>query len=199
MRPAIASAAGGDDQHLLVGVIIQIVHIDEVFLGDAQFADGHGHARYVYHATAHKAYLAAKHGGGIHHHLHAVDVGGEHGHDHAALGLLEHVYEGLADFGFAHGIALALNVGGFAKEGQNAVSAKLGKAGEVGYLAVDRGIVHFKIAAENDGSGGAGNGDGNGSGNGVVHMDKAHRKAPKADFVARLNYVEGNTGNAVFL
>ena len=128
-----------------------------------------------------------------------MHVGGKHGHNHAALGLLEHIDKSLADFGFAHGVALALHVGGFAQKGQHALAAQLGKARKVGYLAVDGGKVDLEIAREHNGARRAGDGNGHRTGNGVVYMQKAHGKAAQAQHVAGLDHVEGHTGDAVLL
>ena len=198
-RHGLALAAGGDDENLLVGIVFQIIDVDEVFLGDGQFPDGHGHARDVDHAAPHKAHPAAEHRRRIHHHLHAVDVGGEHRHDHAALGLLEHVDERLADLGFAHGVALALDVGRFAQERQHALRAKLGKAGQVRDLPVNGREVHFEVAAEHHRARRAGNRQRHRARDGVVDVDKAHLEAAQTDFIARTHHIERHACDTVLL
>ena len=129
----------------------------------------------------------------------AVDVGGEHGHDHPAFGLLEHVDKGLADLGLAHGVAFAGDVGGFAQEAHHAVVAQHGKTGQVGDFAVDGGKVHLEVAAEDDGACRAGDGDGHGPRDGMVHMNKFDMEASQIQFVPGLDHVERNSGDAVLL
>ena len=128
-----------------------------------------------------------------------MHVGGEHGHDHPALGLLEHVDEGLADLGLAHGVTLAGDIGGFAQEAHHAVVAQHGKAGQVRNLAVDGGEVHLKVAAENDRARRAGDGNGHGPCDGMVHVDKFDMEATQIQFVPGLDDVERNPGDAVLL
>ena len=128
-----------------------------------------------------------------------MDVGGEHGHDHAALGLLEHINKRLSDLGFAHGMPLALHVGGFAKQGKHALLAEGGKAGQVDGLAVDGGKVHLKVAGHDDGAGGTGDGERYRSGDGVVDVNKTYLEAAQRDFVSGPDDVKRNAGDAVLL
>ena len=194
-----ALTAGGYHQHFLIGVAVDIVHINDVFFRDFELTDGHGNAGDVDHAAAHKAYLASKELGRIHHHLHTVDVGGEHSDDDTAFRLLEHIDEGLPDFGFGHGMALALHVGAFAQEGQHAVIAQHGKAGKISHFAVDGGEVDLEVAAEYDGACRAGDGNGNRTGNGVVHVDKLHMEAAQIQLIPGFDHIQRNTGDPVLL
>ena len=69
----------------------------------------------------------------------------------------------------------------------------------VGYLAVDGGEVHLKVAAEHHGARRTGDGQGYGSGNGVVYVQKTHGEAAQLNYVPGLNHIELHAGDAVFL
>ncbi len=109
-----------DDQDLIIGVVHDVVDINHAIGRNFEFANAHRHARNVDHTTSYKADFSTKKEGGINHHLDTMDIRGKHSHNDATFGLLKHIHERMPDFGFADGVALALHIGAFAHERQNA-------------------------------------------------------------------------------
>ena len=80
--------------------------------------------------------------------LDAVDVRGEAGDDHAALGLGEDPVEGVADGALRGGRARSLGVGRVAEQREDALLAEPGEGVHVGDAAVDRRVVEAVVAGE---------------------------------------------------
>ena len=198
-RHGLALAAGGHHQDLLVRVLVEAVHVDDALLGDVQLADLHGHPAHVDHAPPDEAHPPAVADGVVNDHLHAVDVAGEHGHDHTALGVPKQVLEGGADLDLAHGVAGALHVGGLAQQGQHALLAQGGEGSQIRHMPVDGGVVNLEVAADHHGARRAGDGNGAGACDGVAHMDEAAGELAQLDFIPGLYHMQGDVGDAVLL
>ena len=134
----------------------------------------------------------------VDHLLEAVDVAGEHGHDHAALGVAELVDEGFADLALAHGVAGALDVGAFAQQGQHARVPRHGQGTQVGDLAVHGGKVDLEVAGMHDHACGTGNDQRAGAGDGVAYLDELDRERADLDLVPGLDGVHLNAVHPVF-
>ena len=171
-RHGFALASGRHHQNLGVIIVIDGVHIDEPFVGDMQFSDLHGHTADIDHAASDKAYPPSVADTVVNHHLHAVNVGGKHGDNHAPLGLPEHGIEGLADLELAHRKAGALHVGALAQQRKHTLLTVGSQCLEVHDLPINGRIVHLEVARTDHCALRTGNRNGTGPCNGVTHMNK---------------------------
>ena len=115
--------------------------------------------------------------------LHAMDVRGEAGEDHASLGLGEDLVEGLADDALGGGGARLLGVRGVGEQGEHALLAELSEGVHVGDAAVDRRVVELVVAGEDDRAAGCVDHDRQGVGHAVADGDE--RDVERAQVEAR--------------
>ena len=99
----------------------------------------------------------------------------------------------------AHRIAGALDIGGLCQKQQHAVSADLRNAAEIGMLAVDRRKIDLVIPRMKDDADRSGDRQRDRARDRVVDVDKFHRKTPQLDDTARLDAVQADVVEVVFL
>ena len=197
-RHGLALTAGGHHQDLIVRILVQHVHIDQVSFRNLEFPDAHGHAADVHHAAADKAHPASVTDRAVDDHLHPVDIAGEHGHDDAPAGLRDHLFKRFADFQFAHGVSRALYVRAFAQQRHHALFPVAGKGLQIRYLPVDRRIVHLEVAAADHNARRAGDRDRARAGNGVAHVNKLAGELAQLNGIPRLHHMHRNAFHPVF-
>ena len=182
----LALAAGGDDGHFVAGIFVDLLEIHIGVGGQGEIAQLGAHLEDVLHAAARNGHLAAVLGGHVKDLLYPVDVGGEGGHDDAAVTALELPVERVAHLALAHGDARAFGVGGVHHQQQDALFAQLAQTGQVDHFAVDGGGVDLEVAGGDDHAQRGLDGKGAGVGDGVVHMEEFHLKTAGLDLVAVL-------------
>ncbi len=103
--------AGGDDQHLIVGIILDLLQIDQGVLGDLQEAQLASDCHVAQHGAPDIDDLAAVFDGQVHDLLDAVHVGGEAGHDQFLLSAGEDPLQGGFDVAFVGGETRHIGIG----------------------------------------------------------------------------------------
>ena len=180
----LALAAGGDQDHLVGGVAVQLVDVDEGALRDVHIAQLLGHGGVVDHAAAAEGHLAALLDGQVDDLLDAVDVGRKGGDDDPLVPRLgEQVVDAGGHLLLGGGEAGALGVGGVAQQGQHPPLAVLGQGGQVGGAAGQGGVVDLEVAGLDHHAGGAVDGKAHRVGDGVVDVDGLHGEAPQMDLL----------------
>ena len=95
--------------------------------------------------------------------LHAVDVGRKGRNDDALIaGAGKQAAHTGGHLLLGSSKARALRVGGVAQQSQHTALSVLGQGGQVGHAASQRGVINFKVAGLDDGTGGAVDGKGHG-------------------------------------
>ena len=180
----LALTAGGHQHYLLRRVLVQLVYADQGALRDVHIAQLLRHGGVVDHAAAAEGHLAAILHGQINDLLHAVDVGRKGCNDNALIaGAGKQAAHTGSHLLLGSGKARALRVGGVAQQSQHTALPVLGQGGQVGHAAGQRGVINFKVAGLDDGTGGAVDGKGHGIRDGVVDVDRLHGKAAQLDLL----------------
>ena len=132
----------------MVGPVLDLVRLDQQPLGNLDVAERSPDIDVLAHRTADQRDLATERGGRVDALLDAVDVGGEAGDDDAALGPSEDLLEVRPDLALGRREAGPVGVGRVAAQQQDAVGPQLGEPGDIGRLAVDRGLVELVVAGQ---------------------------------------------------
>ena len=179
--------AGGDDDLLLRGQVLQPVQIHHGALGHLHIPQLCGDLHNILHAAAGDGHLAPTGVGGVNNLLDAVDIAGKGGDDNALFAAGKLPDEGLAHGPLAHGVARALHISGVRQQGQNSLVTQGAEAGQVDDLPIDGGGVDLKVAGVDNGAHAGVDGEGHGVGYGMVHMDELHLELARPDGAARLH------------
>ena len=142
-------AAGGDDDHLVLGQALGGGQIHNGAGLDLQIPQLLGNLQHILHAAACDGHLAAMLLGGIQNGLDPVHVGGKGGDDDSLVAVAELTVETLCHDVFAGGVAAALHVGGVCQQGQNALGAQLAESCQVDHAVLGGGI-DLEVAGEDD-------------------------------------------------
>ena len=177
----LALRAGGDDDLLFQRHRLDLVDVDHGVFRRLHVAEVHGDFCHVFHAAARDGDLAPALRRGVHDLLNAVDVGGERRDDDALLAALEQAVEGPAHRALTHRVARALDVRRIREQRQNALLAKLAKAGKVDDLAVDGRRVDLEVARVDNGAKSCVDGKRDRVRDGVVHVDELHAELAGLD------------------
>ena len=146
-RHGLALAAGGDDTHLGRLMPVELLDVDQLGGGDIEEAHVSGHLDVAFHRKPEGGHHPTLLDGRVGDLLDAVDVGGEAGHDEAAvLVLVEQVVEDPTDFALGGGPARLVGVSGVRQQQADALGvSEMADAGQVGPAAVDRGGVDLEV------------------------------------------------------
>ena len=146
-----------------------------VYKRQAQFLR---HGGVVDHAAAAEGHLAAILHSQIDDLLHAVDVGRKGRNDDTLVaGAGKQAAHTGGHLLLGSSKARALRVGGVAQQSQHTALSVLGQGGQVGHAASQRGVINFKVAGLDDGTGGAVDSKSHSIRDRVVDMDGLHGKA----------------------
>ena len=171
----LALAAGRDEDDLIVGVVLQILDVDQGAGRNGQVSQLYGGIHHVYHAAAEYRYFTAEFYGSIHHLLHPVDVAGEGGNNDALFRRpLEQLVKALPDDTLAGGGAWLFGVGTVAQQRQHPLAAQFAKAHQVDRLAGNGGEIHLEVTGQYHQAGRGADGKSAGIGDGMVDPDKFH-------------------------
>ena len=182
-RHRLALAAGSADDNLVRTEAIDFINVDNGPLRRVDIAQLHGDAHHVHHAAAQYGHPALIAHGGVDDLLDAMDIGGEGGHDDAALGPVESLVKGSPHRALAHGVAFALSVGAVCHHHQHALVAQLCEAAEVCHLAIYRRIIQLEVTGMDNHAHGSLDGEAYGIRNGMIDTDEAHAETTNVDDV----------------
>ena len=145
-----ALRAGGDEHRLVRRHLGGLFDRDDGPLRGLEQAHLLRDLHVAQHGAAVKRDLAVVRHSGIDRHLHARHVGREGRDDHALLRLRNEAGQGVLDAGLRSGDTRDRGVGGVAEEEVHAFVAKPRQRGDVGGLAVVRGLVHLDVTGHDD-------------------------------------------------
>ncbi|MPM52053.1 hypothetical protein SDC9_98806 [bioreactor metagenome] len=191
--------AGGDHKDLIITVIGNIIKFQNRVPRNLKQTEIHRDGGYVHHAAAYKADLAAVLQRAIHHLLHAVNIAGKHGDDHAAGRGADLIGKGLSNLALGHAVAGPLDIGALAHQGHHAPLACCCQRAYIRYMPLGRSVVDLEVAAVNDGTGRGGDDQRVSACDGVIHPDKLDREAAQLDHLTGLHCVHLNAVNALLL
>ncbi len=167
-RHRLALGAGGVRHHPLRRHQLGGADVDHVGVGHPQESEFAGDAHVAHHRPANERHPPAQCHCGIDDLLNPVHVGGEAGHDDAALGAADQPVQGRADFAFRGADAGQLGVGRIAQEQIDPGVTEPRHAGQIGGPAVQGKLVELDVAGVQNRSGAGVYGDRQRVGDGVV-------------------------------
>ncbi len=185
-----ALGAGAEDAQLRVREPLGLARRHQGARPGLQVAELLGDAHVVEHRAAH--HQAASPGllRGPDHLLQARDVGAEGGDQDPPRGSLHDRMDARPHRPLTRGHALDLGVGAVAEQQQHALVAEPGQPGQVGRLAVHRGLVHLEVAAVDDHPQRGVQSQGAGVGDRMGGVDPLHRDAAKSDRITGAHGVQ---------
>ncbi len=146
-RHTLSLAAGGDDHLLLVGIVFQLVDLNQRIFRDADTAQIDGRLDDRHHTAAFHYDLAPEFICRIDDLLYPVHIGRKGRHkDTGIFVLLKQGVKGLAHCPLRGRKSRPLRIGGVTHQRQHALLADLRKAGQVNGIAEYRRIIHLEIA-----------------------------------------------------
>ena len=181
----LALGAGGDDDDLVLGQVLDGTDVHQRPGGDLQVTQLHGDLQHVFHAPAGDGHLAAILVGHIDKVLQPVGVGGKGGDDDPLVAVLELPVKALCHLSLRGGVAGPLHIGGVAQQSQDALLAQLAQTAQIGD-ALRGGGVDLEVTGHHHGAHRGLDGEGHGVGDGVVHVDEFYLEAPGLDHLAGL-------------
>ena len=183
----LALAAGGDDADLFRRQMRQFPQVHQNIVRNRQVTQIPGDLHIFNHGATVQQDLAAAAGGIVGHLLHAMDAAGEGGHDDTAAAARKYFGKGFPDIFLGEGVALALHVGGIGQQRQHTGLAVARQAGQVGQLAIDRGMVDLEVAGMDHDPFRRGDGQRATIDHRVGHPQELHAETAQLHSVARLD------------
>src|SRR6478735_7026965 len=171
-RHRLALGAGADEDHLVVGQVVELLDVDEDAVGDLEIAELGGDAHVADHGAPDHGHLAAGLLGGVQDLLDAVHVAAEAGDDDASLGVPEHLVDGRGDLQLGRGEAGDVGVRRVGEEQVDALLPQPREGAQVGEAAVERQLVHLEVAGVQQRAGLGAHEHGERVGDGVVDRDE---------------------------
>ena len=174
-------AAGGDDDHLVFGELVDMLDIHHHIFRDIHIAKHSGNPEHIFHAApgyGHLAVIFCRH---VHDLLEPVDIGGKGGDDDALIAAHEQLVEALPHLALRVGMSRLFHVGRVAEQGKYAVIAQLAQPDQVDHSAGYGRNVDLEVAGVDYRAQRRADGQGHGVRNAVVHMNKLNGKAAQAE------------------
>ena len=143
----LALTSGGDKNHLLVGIILHRLNINESVFRNVKIAKLRGCRDDVYHTPALDNHFSSIFISRIDDLLHTVHVGSECGDDNTGIFMLrKNIVEGFSHGALGHRKARPLRIGAVTHQSQNAFLSQLSKTLEIDGITENRRIVHLEIS-----------------------------------------------------
>ena len=175
----LALGAGAHEHDLVVGVLVEVLHVDDDPARGVQEPEVLGDLHIAHHRPADEHDLAAVRLGGFEDLLDAVDVGGEGGDDDPVGRRGDDGVEDRADLLLRGGEAGNLGVGRVSEEQVDTLFAEACEGAQVGDPAVERQLVHLEVAGVQHGARTGADEHGQGVGDRVVDGDEFQVEGPE--------------------
>ena len=167
-----ALATGGDDYDLVSSVIVGFININQYAFRNIEITKFHSNINYVNHAATDYSNFAFVLHCTINNLLDAVHVGREGCYDDAVACVTEFIIKSLTNHFFTLGEAGAFCISTICQKRKHACITKFSELIELGNLAINGGLVKFKVTGMNNGTDGSFNNDRHSVRNTVVYADE---------------------------
>ncbi|GAA3216401.1 hypothetical protein GCM10020256_18670 [Streptomyces thermocoprophilus] len=194
----LALGARTDQDHLVVGQVVQGLHIDDEARRDLEVPEVAGDAHVADHRAADEGDPAAVLVRRVQNLLDAVDMAGEARHDDALAGAGEDLPQHIGDVPLVRREAGDLGVRGVREEKVDAFLAQPCEGVEVGEAVVQRELVHLEVAGVDHHARGSAHSHGQRVRDGVVDRDELAVEGADA-LAVPLGHLEGVRADPVLL